>query len=78
MTPLEDQGFSVLASAKSGEKLDEIRLLGDMGAFGLNMFVIGLGTFLFSRHDDAGRDLVKLGTILGVVGYGFTYALEGK
>lgn len=72
---LEDQGFTVLATAKNSEKLDELRLLGDMGGFGLNMFVIGLGTFLFSKHEAAGRDLVKLGTVLGVVGYGFTYAL---
>ncbi len=77
---LEDIGFRVLAKAKSPptKTSDDTVLLGDVGAFGLNTFVIGLGARVLSSHTEAGRDIMKLGALLTVVGFGSRMIMTGE
>ena len=43
----------------------------DLGLFGAQMAVIGLGVEVFAdRPGPIGKNLMKLGALLGVVGYG--------
>ena len=68
---LEDLGFSAMQKKTAPKSdVDEARLLGDLGAFGLNTFVVGLGAVVLSRHREAGVDIMKLGALLAVAGFG--------
>lgn len=53
-------------------------LLSDVGAFGLNMSVIGVGMLALSSHHEAGADLVKLGAVLMGAGYGVYTLATGE
>lgn len=78
----EDEGFQAIAakaktSAPAKASKEERQLLSDLGAFGLNAFVVGLGARVLSRHHDAGRDIMKLGAVLAVAGFGVRAVVDG-
>jgi len=77
MSSLEDAGFQALTK-KGAEDADESKILDNVGAFGANMTVVGLGTMLLSRHAEAGRDIAKLGAILAAGGYGTRLLATGE
>lgn len=65
---VEKKGLQLLSSKPTRSEKD---VLGDVGLFGVQMAVIGLGVeTLASRPGDVGKSLMKLGALLGVVGYG--------
>jgi hypothetical protein len=77
---LEDRGFDlfVKASKPPAKTSNDSVLLGDVGAFGFNTFVVGLGTRVLSSHTQAGVDIMKLGGLLTVVGFGARMMLTGE
>lgn len=77
MSGLEDAGFQALTK-KGAKDADESKILDNVGAFGVNMTVVGLGTMLLSRHAEAGRDIAKLGAIFAVGGYGTRLLTTGE
>jgi hypothetical protein len=64
---VEKKGLELLASKPVKSDKD---VLGDVGLFGVQMAVIGLGVEVFSKPSGVGAGLMKLGALLGVVGYG--------
>lgn len=59
-----------ILSAKAPAKRDDLQILAQMGLFGVHMAVIGLGVEVFEDEKRLGRNLMKLGALLGVAGYG--------
>lgn len=55
----------------SPKKVTEKEIMGEVGAFGAVMAVIGLGVeVLHKRPGPVGKDLMRLGVLVGAVGYG--------
>ena len=63
----EAKSSSVVTQSK---KRDETQILADMGLFGVHMAVIGLGVEVLGDDKRVGRNLMKLGALIGVAGYG--------
>lgn len=66
---MSDLDLSAKAPART-TKRDDLQLLGQMGLFGVHMAVIGLGVEVLEDEKRIGRNLMKLGALLGVAGYG--------